>query len=305
MTDNKFKNIKYCIFILIICQAATTRLRAQELSAQVTLNTQKVQSRNNDIFTALENDLRQLANNQKWTTANFSQNEKIGCSLTLIINDMPSDNSFFSELVVTSRRPVYNSTYLTPIFNYKDVKLDFNYTYGQIMGYNESNITDNLVAAVAFYSYILIGLDFDSFSLNGGKPYFEKALSIANSAQTFNTKGWEPFSSGTSRYDLAIALTEVSSQSFHNLWYNYHRLGLDEMAANTAQGKKMIIDCANELNKLYESRPKSPLLNIFAETKLDEMVKICSQATASDRKEVKNTLLRIYPTKKAVISSLD
>lgn len=305
MTDNKFKNIKYCIFILIICQAALTRLRAQELSAQVALNTQKVQSRNNDIFTALENDLRQLANNQKWTTANFSQNEKIGCSLTLIINDMPSDNSFFSELVVTSRRPVYNSTYLTPIFNYKDVKLDFNYTYGQTIGYNESNITDNLVAAIAFYSYILIGLDFDSFSLNGGKPYFEKALSIANSAQTFNTKGWEPFSSGTSRYDLAIALTEVSSQSFHNLWYNYHRLGLDEMAANTAQGKKTIIDCANELNKLYESRPKSPLLNIFAETKLDEMVKICSQATASDRKEVKNTLLRIYPTKKAVISSLD
>lgn len=297
-------NFRYHILLLISLMLISLQASAQELNTQFVLNTQKIQSQNKDIFSALENDLRQLINNQKWTNANFKINEKINCSLALIINDMPSDDNFSSELVVTSRRPVYNSTYLTPTFNYKDSKFDFKYTNGQMTVFNESNVTDNLVAVIAFYSYILIGFDFDSFSLNGGKPYFEKALAIANAAQSLNTRGWEPFSTGKSRYDLAIALTEESSQDFHKLWYNYHRLGLDEMEANAPKGQKKILECANYLNSLYLARPQSQLLDIFAETKLDEMLKICAQASAADRKELRTKLLKIYPTRKNSINDV-
>ena len=293
--------------ILLICVLLTIarfNINAQELNTKITLNTQKVQSSNREIFTSLENDITQFLNPQKWTNATFRRNERIDCTVSLVISEMPSENFFKGEIVITSRRPVYNSTYITPMLNYRDTKFEFEYIYGQSLNFNELNISNNLVATMAFYAYIIIGLDFDSFSVNGGKPYFEKALSIANSAQGLNTKGWEPFSNGTSRYDLAIALTEENSNSFHSFWYNYHRMGLDEMEANATRGRKKIIESIPELSKLYEARPLSPLLILFGETKLDEMVKICSQATAEEKKEIKTTLLKIFPTKKNIINTL-
>lgn len=298
--------MRYIIMMLLfICSFYLQRTDAQELNAQVTLDSRKVQTPNTEIFTSLENDLKQLFNTQKWTSASFGRNEKIDCTVSLIINEMLTESSFVGEIVITSRRPVYNSTYLTPMLNYRDSKFEFNYLLGQMMPYNEMNITDNFIAVCAFYAYILIGFDFDSFSLNGGKPYYEKALNIANSAQSLGTKGWEPFSSGNSRYDLAIALTEESSKDFHTFWYNYHRQGLDRMSANAAMGRKAIIGSVNELNKLYESRPNSVLLSMFAESKLDELIKICSEATTEEKKELRGLLQRIFPTKKNIINNLN
>lgn len=293
-------------FILLasILLFAFQSVQSQELNAKINLNTQKVQSSNKEIFTSLENDINQLLSNQKWTNVDFNRNERIECNISVIINEMPAENSFKGEIMITSRRPVYNSTYITTLCNYRDSKLEFDYIYGQTMTYSDMNITNNLVATIAFYAYIIIGLDFDSFSINGGKPFFEKALEIANSAQSLNTKGWEPFSGGVSRYDLAMALTEESSKDFHTLWYNYHRLGLDEMAANAARGRIRIIETINELKKLYEARPSSPLLVLFSEAKLNELVSICSQATAEEKKQVRTSLQQLFPTKSTIIGNL-
>lgn len=170
-----------------------------------------------------------------------------------------------------------------------------------------SNITlsNNLVAVISFYAYVVIGLDFDSFSLNGGAPYFARAMEIANIAQSLNTKGWEPFSGkNDNRYDLAVALTDESSKAFHSFWYNYHRNGLDEMAANASRGRIRIIEAMADLQKLYDSRPSSPLLLIIGETKLDEIVRICSQATAEEKQAVKKQLNQIFPTKGYLINNL-
>jgi hypothetical protein len=279
-------------------------LQAQELNAKITLNTQKVQTSNKDIFKSLEDDITQLFTTQKWTNAEFGRNERIDCNISIIINEMPTENSFKAEISITSRRPVYNSTYLTTLCNYRDTKFEFDYIYGQMMSYSEMNISSNLVATLAFYAYVIIGLDFDSFSLNGGKPYFEKALEIANSAQSLNTKGWEPFSGGISRYDLAIALTEESSKDFHTAWYNYHRLGLDEMAANASRSRMRIVGTLSDLNKLYDARPSSPLLSIFSEAKLNELVSICSQSTADEKKQARAILQRLFPTKSSIIGNL-
>lgn len=278
--------------------------RAQELTAKLTVNSQKVQIANQDIFISIQEHINKLLNEQQWTGATFHRNEKINCTAIITINEKVTDNSFNADIQLSVQRPVYNSTYVTTLLNYKDTKLDFDYIYGQNLEYNDMSQTNNLVATIAFYAYIIIGLDFDSFSLNGGKPYFAKALDIANSSQSLSPKGWEAFSRDKNRHDLAMALTEESSKEFHTLWYNYHRLGLDEMAANPARARIRIIETVTELKKLQESRPQSPLLPLFAEAKLDELVKICSQATPEQKKEVKAMLLKIFPTKTQIINTL-
>lgn len=280
-------------------------IEAQELNAKLTINSSKVPAANQNLFSAMESSLNQLLNDQAWTNTSFNRNERIDCSVNISISEMTSDNSFVAEMQVTSRRPVYNSTYITTLINYRDTKFEFNYTPGESLDLSNITLSNNLVAVISFYAYVVIGLDFDSFSLNGGAPYFARAMEIANIAQLLNTKGWEPFSGkNDNRYDLAVALTDKSSKAFHSFWYNYHRNGLDEMAANASRGRIRIIEAMADLQKLYDSRPSSPLLLIIGETKLDEIVRICSQATAEEKQAVKKQLNQIFPTKGYLINNL-
>lgn len=295
------KRIIFCILSLLLISSVS--IQAQELNAKVTIN-KKVQSNNMEVFSSMENTIIQLLNEHKWTDVNFNTNERIDCTVTITINQMPDERNFVAEIQVTSRRPVYNSTYITPLINYRDVKFEFPYTSGQPIYFNNMNVDNNFVATIAFYVYIIIGLDFDSYSINGGRQYFEKAMAIANTAQSFNTPGWEPFSRNNSRYDLAVALTEESTQLFHEIWYKYHRMGLDEMAANPDRGRIRIIEVLSDLEKLYEARQSAPLILIFGETKLDEILKICSKATSEEKQAVKKILSRLFPAKTSIINTL-
>lgn len=292
------------IIAVILFFAASIAVQAQELNATIALNTQQVQVANTEIFRSLEESLKRLLNDQKWTNATFSRNERIDCSISISITEMTESSTFNAEIVINSRRPVYNSTYQSPIFNHKDTSFKFSYIYGQYLDYNILSVTDNLVAVIAFYAHIIIGLDFDSFQLNGGKPYFDKALEIANSAQTFGTSGWEAFSNKNNRYDLATALTSGSLSDFHVLWYQYHRKGLDEMATNPDRGRINIVESLILLKSLYEKQPRSALLSLFGETKLDELIQICSGCNQQDKKEIKRTLIKLFPTKSATINDL-
>lgn len=277
---------------------------AQELNVKLTINSQKVQTTSRDKFTTLESSLKTLLNEQKWTDATFARNERIDCSIAITINEAIGDDSFKGEIQIVSRRPVYNSSYITTLINLRDTQFEFDFTSGQSLDFNAMNINDNLTATLAFYAYIIIGLDFDSFSLNGGRPYFEKAMSIANAAQSLNTKGWEPFSGKGNRYDLAVALTEESSKDFHSMWYNYHRMGLDEMSANPTRGRIRIIESIGNLKNLYNSRPSSMLFTMYAEAKISELVRVCSEANTEEKQELKKILLQFFPTKTTDINLL-
>lgn len=296
--------MKRLILIITILIASFTFADAQELNAKLTINSQKIQTTNREKFVNLENTLKTLLNEQRWTDATFARNERIDCTISITINEAIGDDSFKGEIQIVSRRPVYNSSYITTLMNFRDTQFEFNYTSGQSIDFNAMNISDNLTATLAFYAYIIIGLDFDSFSINGGRTYFDKAMSIANSAQSLNTKGWEPFSGKGNRYDLAVALTEESSKAFHSMWYNYHRMGLDEMAANSTRGRIRIIETINDLQNLYSSRPSSILLTMYGETKVNELARICSDAKVEEKQEIKKTLLQIFPTKTTDINLL-
>ncbi len=291
-----------CLFFCSLCSGL---VNAQELNAKLTLNTQKLPTPNTQLFESLESDLNRLLNDQKWTDVTFNKEERINCNITITISEATDKNVFSGEIQVSSQRPVYNSSYITSLINYRDTQFEFSYQSGQSLTFNTMTVDNNLVAIISFYAYIIIGLDFDSFSPNGGKPYFDKAMNIANMAQSLNAKGWEPFSGkNNNRYDLALALTEESSKNFHSMWYNYHRLGLDEMAANPTRGRIRIIEAVNEMYKLYEARPYSILLSLLRETKVDEIVRVCSQATKEEKSSVRTILTQLFPTKNYSIDML-
>jgi len=297
--------MRYFIILIAIAFVSATTADAQELNAKLTINTQRLTTPNKELFSSLESNINRLLNEQKWTNTTFSRDERINCSVTMSVNEMTDQNTFSAEIQVVSNRPVYNSTYITSLLSFRDTRFDFTYMQGESLDYNDLTINNNIVAVIAFYANIIIGLDFDSFSPNGGKPYFARAMEIANMAQSLGTSGWEPFSGkNNNRYDLAMALTEPSSADFHTLWYAYHRTGLDEMAANPSRGRIRSIEAFNQIKQLYDARPSSPLITILGETKVPEIVRICAEATAEEKKNMKELLLRIYPTKSLIINDI-
>lgn len=296
------RNISIYILLFIFSQHC---LQAQELNVKLSINTQKIQSVNKELISSLESSLVRLLNDQKWTNQTYGKNERIDCSMIISLNEMTGENSFAADIQISSRRPVYNSSYVTPLLNYRDTQFEFSYQQGQSLDFNSMSVDNNLVAVIAFYAHILIGLDSDSFSLNGGKPYFEKAMEIANMSQALGTKGWEPFSGkNNNRYDLAMALTEESSKDFHSMWYTYHRMGLDEMAANASRGRIRIIESIGDIQKLHASRPSSILITLLAETKIDELVRVCAEATTEEKQNTKKVLSQLFPTKNSLINQL-
>ncbi|MBK5720310.1 DUF4835 family protein [Dysgonomonas sp. Marseille-P4677] len=291
-----------CILVLL-CPSII--IDAQELNTKLTINTQKLPAANSQLFSSLESELNQLLNDQRWTSATFSKSERINCNIAITIVAETSENNFAAEIQLTSQRPVYNSSYVTSLMNYRDTQFEFSYMPGLTFDFNTQSVDNNLVAVISFYAYVLIGLDFDSFSLNGGQIYFNKAMEIANMAQSLGAKGWEPFSGkNNNRYDLAVALTEESSKSFHDIWYKYHRQGLDEMSLNASRGRIRVIESVSDIQKLYEARPSSILLSLIRETKVDEIVRVCSQATTEEKQSMKKILYQIFPTKNYSIDML-
>ena len=297
--------MKKFYFIYIVCMfiSGMDLLEAQEFNMKITLNTNQIQGTDKSVFEKMEESLNKLVNDRKWTDATFATNELIGGSILITINEV-QENTYKGDVQIIVNRPVYNATYNTPLLNYRDTEFEFSYLLGENLEYIENNINSNLVATVAYYVYIILGLDFDSYALNGGKPYYEKAMQIVNNAQSLNTKGWAPFGGDRNRYAMAMALTEESSSVFHSMWYNYHRKGLDEMAANPSRGRAGVIATVPDLQTIYKARPASAILSFYGDTKLDELINIYSEATSEEKSEAYKILQPIFPTKRYVIDKI-
>lgn len=297
------KILKIIIPILLLCLSYS--VKAQEINARVTINSDKVQGTNKQVFTTLENALNEFVNNKKWTDATFGVNERIECSMNITINDRPSDDSFKAEILVQARRPVYNSSYPTTILNFRDMQLDFNYVEFEQLQYTENTLENNLTATIVFYIYLILGLDFDSFAPLGGNAFLQQAMQIVNLAQSeASWNGWKPFDSQRNRHALATALTEKTGEGFRNMWYTYHRKGLDEMAANVDRGRTTVISLLPALTELKSSRPSSVLLSVFSDAKLDELVAIYSKATMQEKQEGYKTLTELYPAESTRLEPL-
>ena len=291
----------YIIYIFLVFSFCL--VEAQELNMKVTFNTSQIQGTDKSVFDKMEESVNHLINNRKWTDATLAVNELIEGSMLITINSV-QDNVYTGEIQIIVNRPVYNSTYITPLFNFRDTEFEFSYLLGENLEYIENNVNNNLVATVAYYVYIVLGLDFDSFALNGGRPYFDKAMQIVNAAQSLNTKGWAAFGGDRNRYAIALALTEESSSVFHSMWFNYHRKGLDEMAANPSRGRAGVVATIPDLQTIYKARPSSAILSFYGDTKLDELISIYSEATSEEKSEAYKILQPIFPTKRYILDKI-
>lgn len=301
MEIKRMKKLLYLFLLLALPSIG----QAQELNARVTVNTEKVQATNKQVFTTLQTALTEFINNRKWTDATFAVNERIDCTFTLIINEIPSDNNFKGEIQIQARRPVYNSSYTTTLLNFRDRQLEFEYVEFDPLEYNENTLESNLTATIVFYVYTILGLDFDSFALKGGNAYLQQAQQIVNLAQSQPSwTGWKAFDSNQNRHAVATALTDNTSEAFREMWYTYHLKGLDEMAANADRGRTTILEALPILETVKSAHPTSVLLQMFADAKLDEIVSIYSKATMQEKQEGYKFLSNLYPTQTTRLEAL-
>jgi hypothetical protein len=270
-------------------------IHAQELNCQVTVLTPQIQATDKSIYDKLQTDLRDFINTKKWTTDEFLNQERIECSMVITISERASTDDFKASIQIQSRRPVWHSSYNSTMFNHQDNDFTFKYVQDQMIEFDESNINSNLTAVIAFYAYIIIGLDYDTFSPEGGTPYFSKAQTIVNNAQNLPDRGWKAFESSRNRYWLAENFLNVSFKPLRNFLYTYHRQGFDKFSDNINDARADITNNMQELRKVYQDKPNSFLMQVFFNAKSDEIVNLFSQATNDEKNRAIQVLTLVDP----------
>ncbi len=286
---------KKTIYFLFFSLFFFFQTKGQELNCTFKVNSSKVQGTNKSVFQTLEKSVGEFMNNRKWTDLNFEDNERIECNITVIVNSVEG-NTFKSELIIQSRRPVFKSNYYTTLLNFTDKDFTFDYTEFEPLEYNPNNLTSNLVATLSYYAYLIIGYDMDSFSPLGGTPYFQKAEEIVSKAQSTSWAGWKAFEDNKNRYALISSIMDEAFKKYRNYFYEYHRLGLDVMVANATNGRSKIADGVEILLKTYRARPTTILISSFLDAKNDEFINIFKQGTSEEKKKVHEVLSTINPS---------
>ena len=268
---------------------------AQELDCSVTVNADQISVSNNQIFKTLENSLTEFVNQTQWTNIEFQDHERIKCGMTIIITEQPSPNSFSANIQIQASRPVFNATYYAPILNYKDNSFNFSYTEFQPINYNPNGFESDLVSVVSFYSYLILGLYADTFTLNGGETFLTSALNIANQAQQSGGSGWSNSRSEINRFTIIDRIQSTSGSTYRNLMYKYHYLVMDVFERNSKGATKNLVRYLKELENLYELERSNNnmLVRFFLDAKSDEIVNIFRKNRGVQTKELVKMLKKI------------
>lgn len=284
--------------IAILTLLITVKAYSQELNCKVSVFSQQIQTSNKHIFESMQKDLYEFMNNRKWTEHVYSYDEKIECTILINLTEQISTDQFKGTMQVQSIRPAYNSNYNSVMLNLKDNDIQFNYQEFQSLEFNENTFNSNLISLLAYYAYVIIGFDYDSYSLMGGTPYFQKAEKIVQNAQNAQEKGWKSFESQKNRYWLIENLLNSKYAPIREFNYKYHRLGLDIMAEKQAEGRAQIAEALQLVQKVYRDKP-SPfmmLLQILFDAKSDEFVQVFSESFPDEKARVVNILKEVDPT---------
>lgn len=284
-------------FLLTLFFLSLSTVNSQELNCKVSINSNQITGSDRQIFQTLEKAVNEFINNTKWTNKSFKKQEKIQCSLIINISEQSGNNTFKSNIQLQVVRPVFNSTYLTPILNYQDDDVDFIYEEFQPLIYNETSYQSNLTSLLSFYVHIILGFDQDSFSLKGGDDYFKKAEQILLIAQQGGHKGWNSLDGNKSRFQLIDNILNSTYNNFRTMMYQYHIKGLDTMTKDQVGAKKTIATAIISLKSIYSRRPSAFLLRIFLDTKSDEIVTIFQDGPKMDTSNLREMLMKVYPSR--------
>ncbi|MBR6629382.1 MAG: DUF4835 family protein [Bacteroidaceae bacterium] len=282
--------------VIVILSVFSQRVTAQELEAKVVVNHSKIQGTNTSVFTTLQEAMTEFLNTRKWSNAQYTTREKIACSFNLIVNEYSDDGRFGCSLMVQANRPVYNASYNTTVFNFNDNAVDFNYIEHDKLEFSDDIVDNNFTAVLAYYAYLIIGLDMDTFAPKGGTDVLNKAENVVNNAQMLGEDGWKAFGDSKNRHALINDYMNGAMEPYRQLFYDYHRKGLDEMAQNAERGRSNITTSLTLLEKAKQDKPMSVLPQLFTEIKKDELINVYSKGTSKEKEEVNRILCLVNPS---------
>lgn len=283
--------------LLIICFSKTN---GQELDVTVDILTPKLQTADPKVFVTLKQTIEEFMNNQKWTDDEFEQEERIKLNLILTITDEGASDTYGAELVVQSTRPVFGNSYQSQLFKHLDKDVTFSYQQFQPLEYSQTTYINELSSILAYYAYIVIGMDYDSFSPFGGDPYFNQAQDIINQVPpniASSVQGWRSVESNRNRYWLAENLLSPRVRPFRQSFYDYHRQGLDAMHENAVTGRAVMTQALSSLMEVNRSYPNSMIMQVFTNTKADEIVEVYKGGFPDEKSDIIKVMVKIDPSK--------
>ena len=288
----KYQSILAALIISILCVSS---LYSQELNCQVQVNASQIQGSNTRVYESMESDIRDFVNSKKWTNDDYKQDERIKCSMLITINSTDGNTRYEGTIQVTSSRPIFNSDYESPILNINDQNFDFQYVENTPLLFSPDQFRSNLTSVLAFYAYVIIAYDYDTFSFKGGDQFFNVAQQIVTSAQNTAFSGWRAIDSDRNRYWLIDNILSGGFVPLREAYYMYHRLGLDSMYDNVIQGRAQITSSLKLIEKVHQAKPLAYATQVFFQAKASEIVNIYSQAAPQERTAAYTILQKVDP----------
>lgn len=287
--------MRHLLSIIVILLSFTLPSSAQELAVKVNINHAQIQGTDESVFNDLKQAMEDFMNGRQWTTLQFQKNERINCSFNITVTKYDKDNGVFTcSALIQANRPVYNSAYTTTLLNNSDQNFTFKYMQFDQLDFNEQNIDSQLTALMAYYAYLIIGLDLDSFALKGGEEILQQCMYLVNNCQNLDFPGWKSFDNDRNRFAIINDYLDGGMEPFRQLQYDYYRKGLDEMANNADRGRTEITTALELLKKAHQDKPLSMLPQIWTDYKKDELASIYKgKGTQKEKEAVYDILFSI------------
>jgi hypothetical protein len=291
--------MKKMLFNLVLLLSASL-LGAQEFNFTVRVNTMKLQTADPRVFQTLESSAAEFLNTTKWTEDNFELNERINANLLITIQEELSPTTFKADIAVQASRPVYGSDYSTTLINFIDKDVIFFYEQFQPIIFSQNVFNDNLSSVMAFYAYIILGMDYDSFSAFGGEPFFQIAQDIVNTVPqgaAASSPGWRSLDGNRNRFWLIENILSPRVRPLRQAWYDYHRQGLDKAATDVALARAVIVDALEQVRNVHQVYPNTMIVQMFSDAKSNEILEIFKRGTPQEQNTVIQVMTRIDPSK--------
>lgn len=270
-------------------------IQSQEFLCSVEVNAQQVEGTDRRVFENMQTSLSEFVNNRRWTNLEFNPGERIECTFVITVSSRPSTDRFVANLNLVASRPIYKTAYNSTLLNYVDRKFEFTYVEFQPMEFQENTYESNLTSVIAFYLYMILGLDFDSYSLYGGSPFFEKAEAVVNAAQNSPESGWRAFEEDRNRYWMLENYLNNAYTDLRKFNYEYHRLGLDVMSEKVEEGRSVVANSINLLRNVHRERPGLFALTLMVDAKRDEIINIFSKGNPREQTDIEQIMKEVDP----------
>ncbi len=274
---------------------ALTDVSCQELNCKVTINADQIPTTDRGVFKDMERGIANFMNTRKWSTDSYKNYEKINCGIFVNISRMPSIGAFVASAQITVARPVYNTNYETVLLNFADREWEFEYIESQPLEYNDNAYINNLTSMLAYYAYIIIGMDSDSFTEKGGDPFFQKALTVVNNAQASNRPGWQSIGANRNRYNLIENINNPQMVELRKNTYKYHRLALDTFDKTPEESRQIILSVLKNIRTVWQIYPNAIFVITFFDSKANELVNVFSEGSLNVRREAYDILTAVDP----------